>query len=264
MLRDSIARIVRSNRFEALIVALIALNAATLGLETHSGLMARWGHVLTLFDTSILAVFVAEMAARLIADFRGFWRDPWRIFDFAIVGFALLPSAGALSIMRAFRILRVLRLIPRIRSMRRVVAGLLQALPGMGSIALLLGLIFYVFSVIATKLFAADFPAWFGSLGKSAYTLFQVMTLESWSMGIARPVMQQHPFAWALFIPFILITSFTVLNLFIGVIVDAMQSEHEAEARAARQDLHGETEHVLAEVRALREEMKELSRRLER
>ena len=264
MLRDSIARLVASSRFEALIIALIALNALTLGLETNADLMSRWGHALTAIDLAVLAVFVAEIAARLIADFRGFWRDPWRIFDFAIVGFALLPLAGALSVMRAFRILRVLRLIPRIRSMRRVVVGLLQALPGIGSIVLLLGLIFYVFSVIATKLFAADFPAWFGSLGKSAYTLFQVMTLESWSMGIARPVMQQYPYAWALFIPFILISSFTVLNLFIGVIVDAMQSEHEAEARAARQDLHGETEHILAEVRGLREEVQKLSRKLDR
>jgi voltage-gated sodium channel len=128
----------------------------------------------------------------------------------------------------------------------------------MGSIVMLLTLIFYIFAVISTKLFAASFPDWFGSLGESAYTLFQVMTLESWSMGIVRPVMEQYPYAWALFVPFILVTSFTVLNLFIGVIVDAMQKEHEAEAQADRADLHKEVEKVLTEVKALRVELAEI------
>jgi voltage-gated sodium channel len=161
-------------------------------------------------------------------------------------------------VLRAFRILRILRLVSTVKAMRRVVTGLLSALPGMGSIVLLLALIFYVFAVISTKLFAADFPQWFGSIGESAYTLFQIMTLESWSMGIVRPVMEEYPFAWALFVPFIIATAFTVLNLFIGVIVDAMQSEHEAEARADRDAMMSETEVVLAEVRALRSEIKEL------
>ncbi len=264
MLLDRLASIVNAPRFEGFIVALIVMNALALGLETSPVVMSGFGPLLEVLDKSVLTVFVVEITARLIVDFRGFWRDPWRIFDFAIVGLALLPSAGALSVMRAFRILRVLRILPRVRSMRRVVAGLLQAIPGMGSIVLLLGLIFYIFSVISTKLFAASFPDWFGSLGKSAYTLFQVMTLESWSMGIVRPVMQLYPYAWALFVPFILVTSFTVLNLFIGVIVDAMQTEHEAEARAARRDLHTETEFVLTEVRALREEVRMLSQKLDK
>ncbi|MGI9399848.1 MAG: ion transporter, partial [Rhizobiaceae bacterium] len=148
--------------------------------------------------------------------------------------------------------------VSNIGAIRRVVTGLLQAIPGMGSIVMLLAMIFYIFSVISTKLFASSFPQWFGSIGDSAYTLFQIMTLESWSMGIVRPVMEQYPYAWALFVPFILVTSFTVLNLFIGVIVDAMQTEHEAEAQADRADLHKETERVLREVKELRRELADL------
>ena len=144
--------------------------------------------------------------------------------------------------------------------MRRVVQGRFEALPGMGSIVLLLGLIFYIFSVLTTKAFGPTFPQWFGDLGRSAYTLFQVMTLESWSMGIVRPVMEVHPWAWAVFLPFILATAFTVLNLFIGVIVDAMQSEHAREAAAEREGLIGETELILSEVRALRAEVAEMKR----
>ncbi len=258
MLRDRLSAFVNHPRFEQVVVGLIVINAITLGLETSPAAMDRAGPLLLAMDRIILAIFVLEIALRLIVDFRGFWRDPWRIFDFSVVAIALVPATGAFSVLRAFRILRVLRLVSNIRAVRRVVTGLLQAIPGMGSIVLLLGLIFYVFAVISTKLFAATFPQWFGSIGESAYTLFQVMTLESWSMGIVRPVMEQFPYAWALFVPFILVTSFTVLNLFIGVIVDAMQREHEAEAQADRADLHKETETILAEVRALRREVADL------
>ncbi|MEO1161295.1 MAG: ion transporter [Pseudomonadota bacterium] len=258
MLRSRLASLVNHSRFEQAIVGLIVLNAITLGLETSPWWMSRFGDVLMFLDKAILAVFVAEVTARLIVDFKGFWRDPWRIFDFVIVAVALMPATGAFSVLRAFRILRVLRLISTIKAIRRVVTGLLAAIPGMSSIVLLLGLIFYIFSVISTKLFAAAFPQWFGSLGESAYSLFQIMTLESWSMGIVRPVMEQYPLAWALFVPFILVTSFTVLNLFIGVIVDAMQKEHEAEAQADRADLHKEVSTILTELRSVRAELAEL------
>jgi voltage-gated sodium channel len=258
MLRSRLASLVNHARFEKVIVGLIVLNAITLGLETSPWWMSRFGEVLMFVDKTILAIFVAEVTARLIVDFKGFWRDPWRIFDFIIVAVALMPATGAFSVLRAFRILRVLRLISTIKAIRRVVTGLLAAIPGMSSIVLLLGLIFYIFSVISTKLFASAFPQWFGSLGESAYSLFQIMTLESWSMGIVRPVMEQYPLAWALFVPFILVTSFTVLNLFIGVIVDAMQKEHEAEAQADRADLHKEVSTILTELRSLRTELAEL------
>ncbi len=260
MIRERLQLVLNAPAFERTILVLIAVNAVTLGLETSPTAMAAFGNLLLILDRTILAIFTLEIIARLIADFRGFWRDPWRIFDFLVVGIALLPASGSFSVLRAFRILRILRLISKVEAMRRVVSGLLSALSGIGSIMLLLALIFYVFAVISTKLFAEDFPDWFGSIGESAYTLFQIMTLESWSMGIVRPVMEVHPFAWALFVPFIVATAFTVLNLFIGVIVDAMQSEHEAEARAERDAMMSETELILAEVKALRAEVAELKK----
>jgi voltage-gated sodium channel len=240
---------------ERFIIALIVINAITLGLETSEWTMARYGGLLVWIDSIILAVFVAELAIRLITDFKGFWRDPWRIFDFVVVAIALLPATGPLAVLRVFRILRVLRLVTKLESMRRVIMGLLGALPGMGTIVMLLLLIFYIFAVISTKLFADAFPEWFGTIGASAYTLFQIMTLESWSMGIVRPVMEVFPYAWLLFLPFIITTAFAVLNLFIGVIVDAMQTEHEAEARGERDAMREDTKAILSEIKALREEV---------
>ena len=254
-MRSFLARITTHPRFEPAIMALIVLNAITLALETSDRVMAAFGPLLLAVDSVILGIFVLELVARMIVDFRGFWRDPWRIFDFTIVAIALVPTTGAFSVLRAFRILRLLRLVSGVPSMRRVVAGLLSALPGMGSIVALLGLIFFVFSVISTKLFSDAFPEWFGSVGASAYTLFQVMTLESWSMGIVRPVMEVYPLAWLLFVPFIILTAFAVLNLFIGVIVDAMQSENAGAAHDERVEMQRQTEAILVEVKALRAEL---------
>ncbi len=260
---------ITSPRTEQFVLALIIINAITLGLETSPWAMRNFGGVLVALDQIVLGIFVVEIALRLIVHRLAFFKDPWSLFDFAIVAIALVPAAGAFSVLRALRILRVLRMITLVPSLRRVVGALISALPGMGSITLLLGLIFYVASVMATKLFGADFPQWFGSILASAYSLFQVMTLESWSMGIVRPVMEVHPYAWMFFVPFILCTTFTMLNLFIGIVVNAMQSEHEEEAKAERQKLEADLRlaseerqqaHAedLADMVALRAELAEL------
>ena len=254
-LYETFENIVKSPRTEAFVIGLIVINAISLGLETSTSAMAAFGAYLVAFDRIVLGVFVVEMIAKLVVYRFAFFRNPWNLFDAFIIGIALLPAQGTLSVLRALRILRVLRLISLVPSLRRVVGGLISALPGMGSIVLLMALIFYVSSVMATKLFAATFPQWFGTIGGSAYTLFQIMTLESWSMGIVRPVMEVHPYAWVFFVPFILCTAFAVLNLFIGIIVSAMQSEHEESADADRQAIHEETATVLAEVRELRAEI---------
>ncbi len=263
--RGRLQALLESRRFQRTITILIAINAVTLGLETSKTAMALAGDVLVTLDRLILSVFVIELLAKIAVYRTRFHRDPWNVFDFVVVGIALMPATGNLSVLRAMRILRVLRLVSAVPSMRRVVSALLHAIPGMGSIVALLTLVFYVFSVMATKLFAASFPDWFGTVGESAYTLFQVMTLESWSMGIVRPVMEVYPMAWAFFLPFILITSFTVLNLFIGIIVDAMQSQHTADQDADRSATDAAAEEgratILAEIRALRAEVAALKDR---
>ena len=248
------------------ILALILVNAVVLGLETSASVMQAWGPALRALDQAILAVFVVEIALRIVAWRGAFFRDPWSLFDLAVVAIALVPASGPFAVLRALRVLRVLRILTIVPSMRRVVGGLLAAIPGLSSIAAVLGLLFYVFAVIATKLFGADFPDWFGTLGRSLYTLFQVMTLESWSMGIVRPVMEIYAYAWAFFVPFILMATFTMLNLFIGVIVSAMQSFTEAEKAETiaavgdardhiEADLHAELRALRGEIAALRAQM---------
>lgn len=266
--RKALRSFIEQRKTQNFILALILINAVTLGLETSPGLMAEHGSLIHALDKIILAVFVLEIAARLLVHRAAFFRDPWSVFDFVVVAIALLPATGQFSILRALRVLRVLRILTIVPSMRRVVGALLSAIPGLGSIALVLLLIYYVFAVIATNLFAATHPDWFGDLGKSMYTLFQVMTLESWSMGISRPVMESHPYAWLFFITFILIATFTMLNLFIAIIVNAMQSYSEIEHRETVEAVAEAQQHIEndlhAEMRILRNEISELRAELRR
>ncbi|NJO56183.1 MAG: ion transporter [Rhodospirillales bacterium] len=253
--RQRLRRLVERPAFQRPILALIVINAITLGMETSSTIMAAVGPELLFFDKLILAVFVIEILLRIGAYGGRFFRDPWSLFDLAVVGIALMPESGSLSVLRALRILRALRLISAVPRMRRVVQALLSAIPGMGAIVFLMCLIFYVAAVIATKLFGKSFPEWFGTIGESLYSLFQIMTLESWSMGIVRPVLDVYPFAWVFFVPFILIATFTMLNLFIAVIVNAMQSQHNDEVAQAEAAAHEERKLMLREIQTLRQDM---------
>jgi voltage-gated sodium channel len=257
-----LARILKDPRTERVILGLIIFNAVTLGLETSPSVMDRYGPLLHALDRAVLTVFVVELAARMTVFRLAFFRDPWSLFDLFVVGIALVPATGSFSVLRALRILRVLRLVTAVPSLKRVVGGLVTALPGMGSILLLLLLIFYVFSVMAAKLFGATKPELFGSFGAAAYTLFQVMTFDDWSAGIVKPLMDEHPWAWLFFVVFILLSTFMVLNLFIGVVVSALDEET---ARDAPKITHpaGSDERILAELAALRAELGALRRRAE-
>jgi voltage-gated sodium channel len=260
--RAKLAASIEAPHAQSLIIALILVNAVILGLETSPTVMANWGGLLMRLDQAILAVFVIELVIRLFAHGWRFFRDPWSVFDFIVIAIALLPATGPFAVLRALRVLRVLRLLTMVPNMRRVVGGLLAAIPGLASVFGILSIIFYVASVIATKLFGAQFPEWFGTLGSSAYTLFQVMTLESWSMGIARPVIEAFPQAWIFFVLFILISTFTMLNLFIAVIVNAIQAEHEVEIKDKNAAPTPEAA-LHEEIRAMRIELQELRHALE-
>ena len=267
---DWLRKTIEDPRTERFIMALILLNAVTLGLETSDTVMARYGTVLAVIDRVIIAIFVVEILARFLVQRARFFRDWWNIFDIIVVGIALAPATETFSVLRALRVLRLLRLITAVPSLQRVVGGLIGALPGMTSILLLIGLVFYVSAVMAVNLYGEDFPELFGTLGTSLYTLFTIMTLEGWTNDVVNPIMEKHPNALLFFIPFIIITTFWVLNLFIGIIVNAMQEEHEkvsaaereAERKAEREMMHDEATPIVREVQALKAEIAALRQEL--
>jgi voltage-gated sodium channel len=260
--RDRLRLFVERQVVRNWIMALVIVNAALLGLSTSPWIMDRVGAVLTLLDQVILCIFVLEISTKLLAYGRNFFRDGWNVFDFFVVGLGLLPQTTGLSALRALRVIRALRILSAVPQMRKVVQALSDAMPGMGAVAIMLSIVFYVFAVMATIMFEAAFPEWFGTVGESFYSLFQIMTLESWSMGIVRPVMEVFPLAWAFFVPFIVMTAFSVLNLFIGLLVNTMQSAVESDAEQEFEKLRdlvrSETDQVDAHVLELHREIGEL------
>ena len=262
-LRDRLTTFLDAPPFQTAIIALILINALVFGLEAIPAVVAEIGPLLTAIDRAILWTFVIEIAARLmIFGPARFFRDPWSVFDFIVVGVALLPASGSLSALRALRVLRVLRLVSIMPSLRAVVDALLRALPAMSSVAALLALVLYVGAVIATRLYGATDPVRFGDLGSSLLTMFQILTLEGWP-DIMREILKTHPYAWLFFVPFVLIATFAILNLVVAVIVESMQRGVQAtvaeEDRKRDDQLHEFEEgiesslaRIEAELRALR------------
>ena len=266
--RARLRSIVEADRFQRFIIGVIVINAIGLGLETVPFVNEEIGGLLAIVDHVALVIFVFEIAAKLLVYRLSYFKDPWNVFDFTIVAIALLPMSGGLSVMRALRIFRVARIISVVPRMRRVVEGLLHALPSLGAVIALLAIIFYICAVMATKLFGDDFDELFGNLGKSLFTLFQIMTLEDWPGGVVRPIMKVYPYAWLFFIPFILMVTFAVLNLFIAIIVNSMEAAAQEETEMLHKDaatLHADAvrqnaqhELLMKEIAALRSEIADL------
>lgn len=259
-LREKTAKFLEYSIVRNGVIAVILFNAFLLGLETSAEVMAAAGPLIIALDTACLAIFVVELSLKMFAQRLSFFRSGWNIFDFVIVGISLVPGAQTFSVLRALRILRLLRVVSVSPSLRRVVEGFIRALPGMGSVFLLMGMLFYIGAVMATKLFGNSFPQWFGDLGNSAYSLFQIMTLESWSMGIVRPVMEVYPQAWLFFVPFIMVTTFAVVNLLVGLIVNSMQEAHAEEANVRTDEYRDEVLNRLRTIEARLEEKSDAGR----
>ncbi len=258
--RMKLARWVESKLIQRIVIGLIILNAIVLGMETSAAMMESWGPLLVGLDKLCLVVFVIELAVKMLA-YRGlFWRNGWNWFDFIVVGIALVPTAGAWSVLRAFRVLRVLRLLTAIPSLKKVVAAFLHSIPGLMGVVAVMIIFFYVGAVLATRLFGEAFPQWFGSIGASLFSLFQIMTLESWSMGIVRPVMEVFPWAWAFFVPFIMIATFTILNLFIGIIVSTMQ---ELSSEPTLQDIVDHDQEMGVVLSRMEQDLADLKRKIQ-
>jgi len=246
-----IYKLVESAKFKNFILFIILLNGLTMGIETYPFIHEKIENELLIFDQLVIAIFLVEIILRIYAHKTAFFKDGWNLFDFSIVLVSMFPANSVFEIFRVLRIFRLLRVITIVPQMRKIVLALMSVIPGMASIAGLMTILFYIAAVMATQLFGNAFPQWFGSLGSSLYTLFQIMTLESWSMGIARPVMDVYPHAWLFFIPFIFIVTFIMINLIVAVVVDAMN--HLSDNKDAEIEIIEKTE-----IEELKDEIKEL------
>ncbi|KCZ90634.1 ion transporter [Hyphomonas johnsonii] len=261
--------------FRHLITVLIIVNAVVLGILTYRQDLPRSLVAgLEIFDHAVTWIFALEILLKLSVYRLQFFRRGWNWFDFVVVGVALAPGGSAFSVLRAMRVLRVLRLLHVVPMMRRITEALMKALPGMGAIFAVLALVTYVGAVMATNMFGntndPDVVLLFGDLPRSAYSLFQVMTMDGWRFEVVQKVIDDgHPFAWIFFIIFIFIASFAILNLFIALVVDALASEQKALLEDELEDIEeeiseefdeaeGQRGDILAMLTSMREEIAEL------
>ncbi|WP_084397651.1 ion transporter [Henriciella aquimarina] len=262
---------IESTWFRNLITSLIIINAIILGVLTYSEFMSPpTVKTLQMLDHAITLAFVLEISLKLIVYRFDFFRSGWNWFDFIVVGISLVPGGVAFSVLRALRVLRVLRLLHVVPMMKRITEALLKALPGMGAIVAVLSLLTYVYAVMATNMYGnstnEEVQQLFGDLPRSAFSLFQVMTMDGWRFEVVQKVIDDgHPWAPLFFLTFIFVASFAVLNLFIALVVDALAAEQKAATTDLLEDIEEDVEHaeeerdeILALLASLRSEMAEL------
>ena len=250
-MRAEIARLIESPVFQWTVMALIIANALILGAETLDGVDAALGPQLMAVDRLIVWAFVAELSLRFAADPKNYFRSGWNVFDFAIVAISLFAASSGLAAIRALRVLRVLRVITVIPRMRVVVGALFDAIPGIASVGVVLVLILYVFAVIAANVYGDAHPEAFGDVFSAMYTLFTVMTLEGWRE-IADGVAATHPRSWIFFLSFVLIATFTMLNLFVAIVVRVVEEDSNEEMERQSSEIKDELRALRAEIEALR------------
>jgi voltage-gated sodium channel len=228
---DKLGHFINSERTHECVAILIVLNALVLGAETYES-MRPYLNIIQTIDYVFLGLFSIELLVRIRVDGLSFFRNGWNVFDTAIVLISVVSMFPMVSILRVVRIIRIMRLISMFPKMRVIISAIYMAVPGIFSISCLLFMMFYVFSVIAYNLFHEINPVLFNSLGGSMYTLFQLMLCDEWSL-ITRPILEKMPYSWLFFIPFIIIMTFSILNLLFGLIVNAMQKAAEGDKTLA-------------------------------
>lgn len=267
----ALRKITDSTVFQNIVLGVIIFNTVIMGVQTISNLPPVLATVLSVLDIVCLGVFIAEMVLKIAAYGLSYFRDGWNWFDMIIILVSVFSGLSFLSALRVFRVLRVFRSLKALRSMKLVssmkhlqviILALLRAIPSILWTGLLMVLVYYIFAVIGVSAFGEAFPEWFGNLGRAMYTLFQVMTLESWSMGISRPVMEVFPVAWVYFITFVLISSFIVMNVVVGIVVNSIsevttEEKHSEGSADEKSDISGE-------IKALKEHIEKLESLIEK
>ncbi|GAV45400.1 ion transporter [Streptomyces acidiscabies] len=224
--------VTESDRFVQLMLWLILANALLLGVETYSGVVAAWRPLLKAVEHVFLAAFAVEAVLRIAAHAdrpSRYVRDPWNLFDLAIVLLAFLPVAGEnatmLRLLRLARVLRAARMLPQLRI---IIVAVGKSLPGAVGFALACTLLLYLYAMLGWILFAEADPAHYGSLGRATLTLFLLVTLDGVGETV-RAGLAISPWSIFYFASYVLFGSFILVNLLIGVVLNSLDEARRLE-----------------------------------
>jgi voltage-gated sodium channel len=240
--RNLAARVVDSAPFTTVVVATIAVNAVVLGLQTYDGVVDRWGDALDLINALCLGIFAVELVVRI----GSYWPRPWRffrsgwnVFDFVVIGAAFVPGVRQNStLLRLVRLLRVVRIVRVLPDLRVLLLGVWRSVLPLASIAAVTAMLLFVYGMVGWIWFGDELPEQWGDIGRAMLTLFVMLTLENFPTYMDA-AMDVEPWAWVYFVSFILIAAFIVLNVLIGIVLNAMEEAREFERRRALRERHG-------------------------
>lgn len=228
--------------WDTLILLCILANAAILGYDAHFGETNPYHALIEQWNMYFLFIFTAELVFEFFAQGpRRYFASGWNIFDLIVVGLSYIAVSPAISALRTLRVVRVFRLVSAVPQMRRVVEALFGAMPGIMASFAILAIVFYIAAVMGTTLFH-DAPG-FRNLGESALTLFALSQFDGWGDLVTR-LDADYPFAWIFILGFTLIAAFAVLNLFVGVIVEAVQQAPQEEIKDELEEVQEEVEEI--------------------
>jgi voltage-gated sodium channel len=261
--RNKLTQLVESKIFERLILIVILANTICLGLETLPAVANSTGILFSALNKVFIGIFVAEAALKLFAWHKQYFKDGWNIFDFCIIVLSLIPTGGVFSgirILRILRILRSLRMISSIKPLRKVVQAILNSLPGIGWTGVLMALVYYIFTIMGINLYSSTAPEQFGGFPESFVTLFSLTTMEGWQDTVF-PFTEANPLNWLYFLTFLILSSFILLNLVVGIVVDNIDtlSRQEEDEKKRNEPSEG----LSAEIDKLRKQLDHVQRLLD-
>jgi voltage-gated sodium channel len=258
---DRCRALIDNRVFELAIVAVIVFNAIVLGLGTYDSIAIRHEPLFAMIYNVILGIYVVELLIRLTAyrwNPREFVKDGWNVFDFIVVVASFVPALRANAmLLRLVRLLRIVRLVRFLPDLRILVSAAGRSVPGIASLAAATFVLIFIYGMLGWVLFAAADPAGYGNVGQAMLTMFVMLTLENFPDNVA---MGQAVSQWSIvyFISYVLLASFLIFNLFIGIVLNAME-----EARASDRKEH-ETDDLLARLRAAREALEQAESELQK
>jgi len=250
-----------SNKVQTFIAAVIVFNAIIIGIQTFPEAVSNFGWLLDRIDYVILAIFTIEVLGRLYYERFSFFQSGWNWFDLIIVSIGYMPDSEIFTVLRIVRVLRIFRLFSVVPQLRLIVDAMFQSIPSLGWVVVFALILNYVFAIIGFHLYGQDFPKYFGDLPKSMYTMFEMMTRAGWNT-LTRLVAKQHPDFYMFIIPYILVASYIVLNLIMGVLVNSMKSAQDKPAACLKKDQKEIENHnyslILAEIACIKEKLAKL------
>lgn len=256
-------RLVDAQWFQLLISGVIVLNAVVLGLETYVDPASPTFTTLMRLNDAFYLVFLTELVLR-IASYGtrpwNFFRSGWNIFDFIVIGAALVPAIRAQAeVLRLLRLARIVRLLRFLPDARMLIATMGKALPPVFSMVVLVVLILFIYGMVGVTLFGEELPKEWGDIGSAMMTLFILLTLENFPTYLDQ-AQQVTPFASIFFLSYVLIAAFVVLNLVLGIVIGSMEEAREEERQRLRKEEEGEHRSVIELLEDMRRQLEEVER----